>query len=233
MISTECEKLRDLLRGLEKAKTNKRVVESLNELQQDLVELHAKAQTSFRSYEALNKREAVSGTPNGSKAQKYVADLRAALKEDPESITKGRGFTTMKNALSKIAEVLNKATKETWKDFLAKSKPKLDANQVGQARQLQAHKADVARLEELEALAKRAVRKPPVDEEAFAAIESQWKIIRQLVTSLPSPSDNPEIQAFLEAANSRDGAPIELMTEEVLDWLKEQSMSKKFRIHQA
>ena len=139
----------------------------------------------------------------------------------------------MKNALGKIADTLDEATKETWKDFLAKSKPKLDANQVGQARQLQVHKADVERLEELEALAKRAVRKPPVDEEAFADIESQWQTIRELVTSLPSPSDNPEIQAFLEAANSRDGAPIELMTEEVLDWLKEQSMSKKFRIRQA
>ncbi len=233
MITTECERLRDLLRGLEKAKTNKRVVESLNERQRDLTDLHAKAKQAFQSYKVVDKRESVIPIPDGTKAQKFVADLRVALKEEPESITKGRGFTTMKNAIGKIADSLNEATKETWKDFLAKSQPRLDANQVAQSRQLQAHKADATRLQDLNDSSKRAARKPPTDEEAFVLIESRWKQIRELIKSLPSPSDHPEIQAFLEAANSRNGASIELMTTEVLDWLKEQSMSKKFRIHQA
>ena len=233
MIATKCETLRDLLRGLEKAKTNKRVVESLGDCQEALVILRDKADASFSSYKAMNNREAVSDTPDGSKAQKYISDLRSALKDDPESITKGRGFTTMKKAMEKIADALDVATKETWKDYLAKSKPRIDSNQVGQARQLQSHKDDVVLLEQLDSLVTRAMRKPPAGEGAFVDIESQWQKIRDLIKSLPSPSDNPEIQAFLEAANSRDGAAVELMTEEVIDWLKKQKMSKKFRIHQA
>lgn len=233
MITTECEKLRDLLRGLEKAKANKRVVESLAKCEQDLVDLRDKAKSSFQAFEAMNKRETVPGTPNGTKAQSHVAGLRTALKTDPESITKGHGFTNMRKAIDKIAVALDTATKEAWKDYLAKSKPKLDANQLSQARQMQAHKADVVRLEELDGLAKRAARKPPADEEAFASVESQWESIRDLIKSIPSPNTNPEIQAFLEATNTRDGASIELMTEEVIDWLKKASNSKKFRVHQA
>ena len=233
MIATECEKLRDLLKGLENAKTNERIVNALNERRKDLKDVCQKSLASFNSFEAMNKRQVISGTPDGSRARKRIADLRTALSGDPESITKGRGLTDMINAMKKIADTLNDVTNEAWKDYLAKSKPKLDANQLGQARQIGTHRESVDRLEYWKKQADSLVRKPPLDEEAFAAIEALWQNMRKLMSSLPSPSDNPEVQAFLDAANSREGAPIELMTPDVLAWLKEQSMSQKFRIHQA
>ena len=88
MIATECEKLRDLLRGLEKAKANQRTVESLNKRQEDdLNELCENTRASFESFEAMNKRNAIANIPDGGKAKNYVTDLRTALGEDPESIT--------------------------------------------------------------------------------------------------------------------------------------------------
>lgn len=233
MIASESEKLRDLLRELEKAKSNERVVNSLNERQQDLVELRNSMRTAFDSFAVLNKRITVKQKPDGEKSLTYIGGLRETLKADPEGITKGRDFTRMKKAVDKLADELGTTTIEAWKDFVAKSQPKLDANQVGQARQLQAHKEDVQKLEDLNSQSKKLSRQPPENEEAFAGLESHWVTIRTLISSLPSPSDNPEIQAFLESANSREGAQLELMTEEVIDWLKKQKMSKKFRIHQA
>jgi hypothetical protein len=234
VIAKEIEVLRDLLKGLEKAKSNERIMKSLNERQVELMELRDATRTAFDSFAAINKRAVIAQRPDGEKALKYIRDVQETLKSaDPEGITKGRIFTTMRNAITKLASEIDVTTIEAWKDFVVKFQPKLDPNQVEQARRLPGHKDDVLQLESLDSKSKKLSGKPPQDDEAFAALESLWATIRSLVISLPSPSDNPEIQAFLEAANSREGAPIDLMTEEVMDWLKKQKMSKKFRIHQA
>jgi len=51
-----------------------------------------------------------------------------------------------------------------------------------------------------------------------------------MIAELPAVADDPIVQEFLKAANSRTGASLELLTEEVRKWLKENNVANKYRI---
>ena len=56
--------------------------------------------------------------------------------------------------------------------------------------------------------------------------------IREKLVTLPQ-ADDPEIQAFLNAAVSENGAPIELLNDKVVQWLNEHNMEKDFSIRRS
>lgn len=230
MIADECKRLREQLEEVKKADDRQNVVEQLDLRRDELVALRDAVLTVTDSLKAIASRTSIEGKLDPAKAIDRVQKILDTLKTDPLSITKGRDFTRMKKAFEKFTEEGSVAAEATWEIYMPRARPTPDSNQVAQAEQ---QKDFVTIANHLKARAKYADKigkKPPANEEDFVEIESAWDEIRQMISELPEVASDPKVQEFLKAANSQGGASIDLLTDDVREWLHENNIAEKYRI---
>ncbi len=230
MIADDCKALRLQLEQVTKAKRNEQTVHQLNERRTDLLELKEKVVAAVVSLQALAKRTTIVGKLDATKAVDRIQKLREALKNDPQSITKGRDLAYMKSAFEKFTDEASKATELTWDQYLPRARPKVDANQVAQAEQQEAFKTKAVQLKARVKHAEQSSKRAPSTETEFVELEAVWQDIRRLLEALPAVTNDPKVRDFLEAANSSKGASLDMLTEEVIVWLKENKTHDKYRI---
>ena len=169
--------------------------------------------------------------PDDSKAASRVTTMREQLATDPREITKGQSFSLLRRAIGTLSEQLDKRVKEVWKEYVDTTAPPVDSKQLK-------HHRDSPRLADavyqigrhLDA-ANRLAKTPPSSTESLQGIMENWEAIRVLMRQLPV-TDEPEVQAFLDAAISKDGSSLELLTETVKEWLQQNGMASDFCIRQ-
>jgi len=230
MIADECAKLRKQLEEVKRAEERQNIVEQLDVRRKELIELRDQVLSVTDSLSAILKRTSIQIDLDIAKVIERVKRIREALQSDPLSITKGRDFSYMKKAFEKFSQDGSAVAKKTWEIYMPRARPKLDTNQVAQAEQQNDFKTIASRLVARANYADKLGKKPPANEEEFKEIESTWEDIRQMISKLPQVASDPKVQEFLKAANSRSGAPLELLTEEVNKWLTENNISEKYRI---
>ena len=230
MIADDCKALRLQLEQVTKAKLNEQTVNQLNERRADLLELKEKVVAAVVSLQALAKRTTIIGKLDAIKAADRVQKLREALKNDPQSITKGRDLTYMKSAFEKFTDEASKAIESTWDQYLPRARPNVDANQVAQAEQQEAFKTKAVQLKTRVKQADQMSRRAPMTETEFVELEAIWQDIRGLREALPAVTNDPKVRDFLKAANSAKGASLDMLTQEVIDWLRENKTHDKYRI---
>lgn len=231
MLISDCQTLVEKLRTIDRVREIERTHGALLERQQDIEEIKRSFDAVEASYQSLGRRVSVEGKLDGSKAVLHVRNLRQALERNPNGITEGRLFTNFKQSFGRLAEAIDKSTRDAWAKHRGKSEPRVDTEQVEYARQFPAYRQDVIRLSELDARARQASKAPPADEAAFERLETLWQQMRDLIAQLPLPNSDPEIAAFLRAANTASGADLALLTDKVKAWIQETSIGSKFRIH--
>lgn len=230
MIADECKKLRQQLEKVAKAEANEKIVEQLNLRKKEILELKDKVVAATVSLQAIARRTAIIGKLDATKAYERVKKMRIALKDDPQSITNGRDLTTMASAFNKFTEHVLAATTATWDQYLPRARPNVDANQVAQAEQQEAFKKKAGELKSRVKHAEFLSKSPPATEVGFVELETIWQDIRILIESLPAVTNDPKVREFLKAANSPNGAALDMLTKEVLLWLNENKASDKYRI---
>ena len=230
MIADDCRNLRQQLEQVAKAEANEKVVEQLNLRRAELVEVRDKVIAAIESFQAIASRTTTTGNLDATKAFERVQKLRVALMADPQSITKGRDLTYMKSAFDKFTDDVSKATVTTWEQYLPRARPNVDANQVAQAEQQEAFKSKATQIKSRAKYAESLSKQPPATEAEFADLEAVWLDVRTLIESLPGVTNDPKVRDFLKAANSPKGASLDILTEEVLAWLKENKTADKYRI---
>jgi hypothetical protein len=230
MIAEECRSLRDQLQEVARAGEREKTWNGLQDRQDDLQTLRDEVLAATKSMAALQRRTPLIGNVDGSKALSRVSALRAALATDPDSITKGKDFAYLKAAFKKFAEQAEAAVKESWVPYRNKVQPIVDQAQLTQARTQADFRATVSQLEANVRNAELLGRNPPRDEVEFQRIEELWSLIRKQINDLPVASPFPEVQKFLRAANSGDGAPLELLTDRVQEWLTSNHAQAKYRV---
>jgi FtsZ-binding cell division protein ZapB len=231
MITDDCAKLSELLSQVENAKRNEQLVNKLSERKAEVRKLRDKLLASTNRLAPLRSRDAkLEQLPDASSAFTRVTTMRETLAQNPADITKGRDFTTLRTIFEKLADKVDTVVETAWPDFVERFRAKTDKTQLKQCETFSTHATTVRRIEALEIETKRLQRRPPQNEEAMKALEGKWEEIRDLVKSLPAVNSDPEIQAFIDAANSRDGASLDLLSSKVRAWLAEQKMTAKFRI---
>jgi hypothetical protein len=233
MIADQSRELREQLQEVAKAEEREGIVRQLNDRIEDLTELRDEVLAATLAISALGNRTEIVGEIDGKKAHERVAKLRESLAVDPQSITKGRDLTNMKKAFEKFAQQVRAAIETTWTQYKPKASPKVDANQLNQAEQQPAFKSAAKELRANVNLAERASVNAPDGEQAFAELETIWNRIRELTETLPAVAEDPAVQDFLKAVNSQNGAPLELLTDEVRKWLFENRTADKYRIFNA
>ncbi len=230
MIADDCKKLRQQLELVAKAKANEKIVEQLNLRKNELLQLKNKVVAATVSLEAVGSRTKIIGKLDATKAYERVQKLRIALKDDPQTITNGRDLTNMSSAFNKFTEHVLAATTATWDQYLLRAQPNVDANQIAQAEQQEAFKKTVRELKSKVELAEFLSKSHPTSETGFVTLETVWQDIRILIESLPAVTNDPKVREFLKAANSLNGAPLDMLTKEVRLWLNENKASDKYRI---
>jgi hypothetical protein len=230
MIAEECKKLRQQLEELALAEERQTVHDQLEQRRCELVEVRAMLLAVTNSLKAISARTKLVGDLDSAKCLVLVRKIRESLLADPLSITKGRQFTDMRKAFEKFATDGGLCAEATWAQFMPRTRPSVDTNQLAQAEQQKDFNAIAVKLRNRAKYAEQLAKKPPANEEDFAEIESAWADIREMIAALPDVADDPVVQEFLKAANSCGGAPINLLTDEVRAWLQENKIADRYRI---
>jgi hypothetical protein len=231
MIAEECKKLRQQLEELALAEERETVHDQLEQRRSELVEVRDILLAVTNSLKALSARTKLVGDLNPAKCLERVRKVRESLLIDPLSITKGRQFTDMRKAFEMFATDGNACALATWAQFMPRAKPSVDENQLMQAESLPSHAKIASKIRLRAKDASRLGRNPPLNEQEFLALESVWEDISTMSDQLPPAAQDPEVQEFLKASNSPEGASLKMLTEEVLAWLSEKQMVDKFRIN--
>ena len=230
MIAEECKKLRAQLEEVAKAEERETIVGQLEARHIELLELRDTVVSATTALNAMASRTEIVGKLDSTKAVERIRNVRAALKADPADITKGSNFAYLKSACQKFAEAGTSATEETWEQYKPKARPSIDMNQLAEAEVQESFKSTVAHLRARAKHADQIGKHPPATEEDFKALELAWEDIRRMISELPEVANDPQVRKFLKAANTRDGAPLELLTEEVRAWLQDNKVAEKYRI---
>ena len=165
---------------------------------------------------------------DGSKLTHQLTEMRNKLSEDPSAITAGRNFSYLTKATEKFGEQTEKVVNDQWKQHVSEIAPKIDNKLLAHHRNT-SFAAVVANLETNAKEAKKLARTAPVDAEVFAQLVGYWHEIRTNLARIPQ-ADDPEVQAFLNAVGSEEGAGLETLKESVFAWLHENKMIDEFCI---
>jgi len=232
MIAEECRKLNEQLQEVAQAKIRKDIHDQLEARRIELAKIRDLVLAVTNSLEAIRNKTKLEGNLDSRKCLDRVRKIREALQDDPLSITKGRQFTDMKKAFEKFVTEGTVSAKETWEQFLPRTRPSVDKNQILQAEGLSRDDASkAAKLKSLDERSKNLAKKPPADAVFLAEIEGIWEDMRQIMAELPDVAEDPIVQEFLSAANTPEGASIDLLTDDVRAWLAEKKMTDKYRIN--
>lgn len=155
-----------------------------------------------------------------------IAKVRELIREEPEEIDPAV------NRLVKVSDrVVDKADKQTadaWSEVVRRQQPTVDEAELARCEQFTSESATV---DEIRRLIRIPVALVPSDRDALHEIETRWDRLRELIDSLPKGSDNPDVNRFLVAVR-KGGAPLDLLTDSVRQYLEETGKAEAFRIYQ-
>lgn len=230
----QCNTISSLLEKLEKARQEQALASRLNERARELDEVGRPFESAMSSFHALCERRIVkqSQMPDSSKDATRVTEMRKVLAENPQNTTKGRDFTLLRQSIGKLTEKCRELSAEAWKEYVNERAPKVEKSVLNQFRDLPQYEETVARIDELVGDLRGAERKPPADAETLRSIEENWEGLRECLAKLPVTED-PEVQAFLNAAISAEGADLDLLTPNVREYLVEHDMLADFCIRRS
>lgn len=233
MIINDCKTLADRLEEAKSAKNRENLHNQLEARRVELSDLKTQILKAAARYQALRKRVAAISMIDTTKALERIVELRKILAEDPKKIDEGKVFAGTKAALQKLATLITERADEAWTRFVQDTAPKIAKVRVDQARLQSTWQDMILELERTQADAARLTKLLPGEEAEFNALERRWERIRELQEMLPPETSDPEVQRFLKEANSAKGAPLELLTEHVVKWLRDNKQTARYRIRSA
>ena len=226
----KCKSANEKIEQLVEAKKSKGVAENIRNRIKDL-ESSSEELLDYHNRTSLLLNEGILKSidlTDHSKLAHQVTEMRDKLKEDPSAITSGRNFNNLKRSVDRHAEKAKKLVDETWEKHVAEVAPKVDTKLLKQHRST-SFAAVVANLETNAKDAKKLARTAPADAATLAQLMGYWNEIRTNLARIPQ-ADDPEVQAFLVAVGSSDGASLETLKPNVITWIKAHGMLDEFCI---
>lgn len=159
----------------------------------------------------------------------FVNQSRIKFTESSEWIIKSRDFDgdILERSIKAITTELDKQLTQAWKSYLAEKMPSTNQEMLNVLVKIEAFKSTVQSIRDLNDLIQR--QKLPQTYEEFEYIEQLINQLRERWHSLSSDEVPETVLRFLKAAVDL-GAPLNLLTPEVHDWLDCHAISDNLRI---
>ncbi len=233
-LQEKCRSVGVLLADLERARRQQTLADALNKRTVELDGVKAPFLAVMLSIQTLREHRIVgeSRLPDSTRVTERVAAMRRQLADEPQDITKGQAFNQLCRAVNKLTEHCDKLATDSWKEHVKQTAPVVGKSLLDHHRESSRHADTVYQTEQLLRGLKGLIKKPPPDADTLREIERQWDDLRSHLSKLPA-SDDPEVQAFLNAAISGDGAALALLTASVRRWLDESNMLADFCIRRS
>jgi chromosome segregation ATPase len=175
-----------------------------------------------RSLDVIDELEEVEQTTT------FLSKVRELFEEDSHDLTKGKHYSNLLNALQELCNSLDTKLQASWEEYKRIHDTTVDENKLMLH---EGKKADlVEKIERLNVAAGQERLQPPLTEEDFTRLEKAFRELKDAYGRLPKDSDNPKVQAFLDAATD-DGASLVLLTDEVRKYLKEVGIEELFTVY--
>jgi hypothetical protein len=167
--------------------------------------------------------------PTASIFGNAIEAVRQRLADDPFKVTAGKEYKAALKAVDALTERLRVHTTDGWRAWVDRETTRIDEAELSRYAQLKDWAATVATVRER----RRQVAGLPdsLPETADDLEVARWAMeqLRAEIGKLPR-SDDPEVRRFLDAAGRAGGADLNLLTEKVLIWLKDNNMYGQCRV---
>lgn len=159
----------------------------------------------------------------------FVNQSRIKFTESPEWIIKSRDFDgdILERSIKAITTELDEQLTQAWKNYLSEKMPSTNQEMLNLLVKIEAFRPTVQRIRDLNDRIQR--QKLPQTSEEFEHIEQLIDQLRENWHSLSSDDVPETVLHFLKAAVDL-GAPLNLLTTEVRDWLDRNKISDTLRI---
>ena len=230
MIPTQADSVLELLKRYAQLERDRKIDKALNCRADELTDAASRFQIPAKRAALLRDREWLKlrdlPTNDIEKAVEQVSKITELLPTDPEAINKP--VSQLVKGLEKIVQKLDAATEKAWEDVKQRKRPSADEKFLKQFENFDSTTDTISQIRAINRDSSDTIA--PVDRDALTAIENRWEMLGELISKLPKPTDNPDIQRFLNAVR-KGGAPLTLLTATVSQYLAEEGLTESFRIH--
>lgn len=197
--------------------------------------LLTRARNAWASSAALSERlgEVQSSSPLFETALAKVNEWRSALEEDLGLALDGDLFTRFQASADKAMRELERRANGAWQRYTAQKMPDISAEVLTALEDDPRARSTVARMMRLSEGLRRLRDRPIPSPEALNEFDEATAQLRSAWSALDVGSLSEEIVAFLRAANSAQGAPLDSLTEQVREWLEQRGASSHYAIRPA
>jgi hypothetical protein len=231
MILTRCQKLQSLLGRLKQAEIDHQRAATLTPIQETLNDRHTRLIDNAARAGVLIQSGVMTALslPDAATLKAALQKVRANLANDPFSVTKGRDYKTLVKHLDELLDQFRDQVVREWAAWVDRQTARIDEAELARYEAMPRFAqvtTDVRRLRKLVADFPKVL---PADEAEFKDKKNALDTLRGQIAKLPR-TDDPEVRAFLDAANGPDGAGLDVLTPKVVAWLKEQELYERYRI---
>lgn len=234
MILEECEAMKSLMERYKDHQQKVGLIETLKPRRDELEQLKLVISEEVRRFEVFRMNGLLSSDGHDSivkgvrKALESLARVREGFSIDPKNLTRGRDYPYLTDRFNAVCGSLKSEIKNAWKAHVTKACPVVDEKAVKRFEKTERELVRAVRSAQQRAQILR--NREPTTALEFQEADSAFRELRDTLERLPKVSDNPEIQAFLDASIHEDGAPLSLLTPDVQQWLYEEGRDGHYRI---
>ncbi|MCB9759492.1 MAG: hypothetical protein H6739_06600 [Alphaproteobacteria bacterium] len=226
-----CAELLANLEHLQEVSRNQDQAKTLNLRREELRALRTELAVASLSEQILRAHSHLSASelPDCSKALESCDRVRGRLEQDPTKLTAGRDYSYLLSRSSNVRDHLVTKNAEAWRAFTSQHQS-VDEGFLRQVERVPGQAGTVEAIRKARRRLESAAEQVPTEEEGYQAFLTASTALQQALEKL-NPSDFPEavLQFFLKA-QSPSGAPVELLTEEVMGWLRERGLLGSLRV---
>ena len=235
MILEDATRLKVLAAEVTVLRRSQQYGQSLAHRRQLVDALLTRTRKAWVSSAAISERlgEAQSSSPLYEMALAKISEWRSALDQDLGQALTGDLFTGVQASADKAMRELERQATGAWQRYTAQKMPDISVDVLTALEDDPRGGSTVARImrlsEGLRRLRERPVPSPEVlkeFDETTAQLRSAWSVLD--IANL-----SEEIVAFLRAANSAQGAPLDSLTEQVHEWLEQRGAAGHYVIRLA
>lgn len=194
--------------------------------------LLVRARTAWVSGVVLSERldEAQSSSPLFEAALAKIAEWRSALKEELGGALTGDLFTDFQASTVRAVGELERRATGAWQRYTAQKSPEISVEVLAALEDDPRAGSTVVRIEHLADVLRLLRERPFPTPEELARFDEASAQLRSAWSTLDVEGLSEEIIAFLRAANSDQGASLDLLTVQVREWLEQRGAASHYVI---